>query len=114
MFAYGDKKTQVLKLLSELTSELTEDHATRRILQLDGGGVRGLFSILELCVLEEIINNPVNKEVKTRLLKAKKDRIFLTNMKDDCNRLYIRDLFDVGTGTSTAAILILEKEARNM
>ncbi|MDF3034251.1 MAG: patatin [Alphaproteobacteria bacterium] len=93
MSAQGEIKANVQKILSDKTGH----HDVRRILQLDGGGVRGLFSILELCVLEEIINLPFNQEAKSKVLEKLK--------KSPEERLYIRDLFDVGTGTSTGSIL---------
>jgi hypothetical protein len=99
MFAHSNIKDQIQINLSKLTGHSD----TRRILQLDGGGVRGLFSILELCVLEEIINLP--SEAKFKLLAQKEKRIQESGRKDDLTRLYIRDLFDVGTGTSTGSIL---------
>lgn len=84
----------------------TETHSDiRRMLALDGGGVKGLFSILALCILEELINDPVNKKTKDKLLAQKRERLKVSNKKDDETRLYIRDLFDVVTGTSTGAIL---------
>ncbi len=78
----GEIKTAVQKSLSEATGH----KEIRRILELDGGGIRGLFSIIELAVLEEIINHSANKDSSSPYL-------------------YIRDLFDVGTGTSTGSIL---------
>lgn len=110
MFSYGDIKEKLQTQLSATTGHKD----IRRILELDGGGVRGLFSILELCVLEEIINHPINQEIKEKLLSEKVERFSqprfdettqLSNKLDDTTRLYIRDLFDVGTGTSTGSIL---------
>jgi hypothetical protein len=101
MHAHSEIKSKVLDTLSKETGHKD----VRKILQLDGGGVRGLFSIFELCVLEEIINHPDNAEIKARLLEEKRQRCERTNKKDDLTRLYIRDLFDVGTGTSTGSIL---------
>jgi len=79
---YGEIKTAVQKSLSEATGHI----GIHRILELDGGGIRGLFSIIQLTVLEEIANHPMNKDL-------------------DMPYRYIRDLFDVGTGTSTGSIL---------
>lgn len=68
-----------------------------RILSCDGGGVRGLYPIIELAVLEEILNRPENVEKKAELIK--------NSTHPDRDILSIRDLFDVGAGTSTGSIL---------
>ena len=79
---YGQTKSTIQSALSEEMGH----KEVRRILELDGGGIRGLFSIIELTVLEEIINHPLNKDPSSPYR-------------------YIRDYFDIGTGTSTGSIL---------
>ncbi|WP_010297247.1 patatin-like phospholipase family protein [Candidatus Odyssella thessalonicensis] len=86
-------------------SQSTGHTEVRRILQLDGGGVRGMFTIIELSVLEEIINHPRNRLLKEELLAKKSERLAVEGKTDDVSRLYIRDLFDVGAGTSTGSII---------
>lgn len=109
---YADSVSFTMRAQSEARDKLfghmrqdTKQTDVRRILQLDGGGVRDEFSIFTLCFLEAIINHPDNQDLRDRLLEQKKVRLQASGKMDDVTRLYIRDLFDVGTGTSTGAIL---------
>lgn len=97
---FGKKPAQVMSAEGE----------PLRILGLDGGGVRGLFTAVELSILEEIINHPINQGHKKSVI----EKIKLRDPEDYTKRLktwgedlpiYIRDLFDIGTGTSTGSIL---------
>jgi patatin-like phospholipase/acyl hydrolase len=94
MKSQGEAKLEIQRILSKLKNH----HEVRRILQLDGGGARGWLEIMKLSVLEEIFNASCNEAARigilTKLGKASTDR------------LYIRDLFDVGAGTSTGSIII--------
>lgn len=95
--AQGEFKKRSLENLQAIRQEFeinNHDHSkVRRFLSLDGGGIRGIFSVMQLCVLEEIINLPENADLKANF-GVDKDAY-----------IYIHDIFDLGAGTSTGSIL---------
>jgi patatin-like phospholipase/acyl hydrolase len=77
----------------ELSSVETNPHAPLRLLSLDGGGVRGLSSLM---VLDDLIENIAQEEKRI----GKRSRNDNTSLKP-C------DYFDLIGGTSTGGIIAI-------
>jgi predicted acylesterase/phospholipase RssA len=82
-----DKSSDSASMYMIAANKKSSSATTRRILSMDGGGLRGLYEIVTLAVLEDIMNSP--------------------NHNPNLNgaSFSISDYFDVVGGTSTGSIL---------
>lgn len=86
---YGeDKSPDSASMYMVATNKKSSSAKIRRILSMDGGGLRGLYEIVTLAVLEDIMNSPNHNPNKY-----------------DENSCSLSDYFDVVGGTSTGSIL---------